>query len=80
MTSRSSAPDTILNCGNFTTLDRRKPTASAVAIIDGAFTAVGEEYFADTRIESAVISLIGRGSEIVLRVTRDWRSKTLGVA
>jgi predicted amidohydrolase YtcJ len=41
MTTRSSTPDTILSCGKFTTLDRSKPTASAVAITNGVFTAVG---------------------------------------
>lgn len=36
-----SSPDTILHRGLFTTLDRSNPTASAVAIKDGVFTAVG---------------------------------------
>ncbi|MFK4727332.1 putative amidohydrolase YtcJ [Bradyrhizobium niftali] len=38
-----SAPDTILHRGLFTTLDRSNPTASAVAIKDGVFTAVGHD-------------------------------------
>jgi len=35
--------DVILYRGLFTTLDRSNPTASAVAIKDGLFTAVGDE-------------------------------------
>jgi predicted amidohydrolase YtcJ len=38
-----SSPDLILHTGLFTTLDRRSPSASAVAIKDGAFIAVGRE-------------------------------------
>ena len=38
-----SSPDLILHRGLFTTLDRSKPTASAVAIKDGVFTAVGHD-------------------------------------
>ncbi|MFM0553597.1 amidohydrolase [Paraburkholderia sediminicola] len=42
MSSRSTdAPNLILHNGRFTTLDKRKPTAEAVAIGDGVFTAVG---------------------------------------
>jgi predicted amidohydrolase YtcJ len=37
------APDTILYHGLFTTLDRSNPTASAVAIGEGVFTAVGQD-------------------------------------
>jgi predicted amidohydrolase YtcJ len=37
------APDTILYHGLFTTLDRSNPTASAVAISEGVFTAVGQD-------------------------------------
>src|SRR5882762_1302274 len=37
-----NAPDTILHRGLFTTLDRSNPTASAVAIADGRFLAVGQ--------------------------------------
>ncbi|MGA2994994.1 amidohydrolase [Bradyrhizobium sp.] len=38
-----STPDLILHHGLFTTLDRSNPTASAVAIKDGVFTAVGSD-------------------------------------
>jgi predicted amidohydrolase YtcJ len=41
MTSETREPDLILHHGLFTTLDRSNPTASAVAIKDGKFTAVG---------------------------------------
>ncbi len=40
----TSAPDLILHRGLFTTLDRSNPTASAVAITDGRFTAVGHDH------------------------------------
>src|SRR6201996_1782441 len=40
----SPAPDLILHRGLFTTLDRSNPTASAVAIKDGVFTAVGQDH------------------------------------
>jgi predicted amidohydrolase YtcJ len=36
-------PEAILYRGRFTTLDRSNPTASAVAIRDGVFTAVGDD-------------------------------------
>src|SRR6204780_5335503 len=39
----TDAPDLILHRGLFTTLDRGNPTASAVAIKDGVFTAVGHD-------------------------------------
>ena len=39
----TEAPDLILHRGLFTTLDRANPTASAVAIKDGRFTAVGRD-------------------------------------
>src|SRR6202012_4255339 len=39
----SPAPDLILHRGLFTTLDRSNPTASAVAIKDGLFTAGGRD-------------------------------------
>ncbi len=45
MTAASTlAPDLILHRGLFTTLDRANPTASAVAITDGKFTAVGRDH------------------------------------
>ena len=37
----TAGPDLILHRGQFTTLDRTNPTASAVAIGDGRFTSVG---------------------------------------
>jgi predicted amidohydrolase YtcJ len=39
-----SSPNLILHRGLFTTLDRTDPTASAVAIKDGVFTAVGHDH------------------------------------
>ena len=39
----AQAPDLILHRGLFTTLDRANPTASAVAITGGKFTAVGRD-------------------------------------
>jgi predicted amidohydrolase YtcJ len=41
MTAQPHAPDLILHSGLFTTLDRLNPTASAVAVKDGLFTAAG---------------------------------------
>jgi predicted amidohydrolase YtcJ len=38
-----AAPDVILHRGSFTTLDPSNPTASAVAIRNGVFTAVGDD-------------------------------------
>ena len=49
--------DLILHSGLFTTLDRSNPTASAVAVKDGVFTAVG-------RTED-VIRLAGSGTRII---------------
>ncbi len=43
MSATLQAPDLILHRGQFTTLDRRNPTATAVAIRDGVFTAVGRD-------------------------------------
>src|SRR5437879_9202316 len=39
----TAAPDLILHHGVFTTLDRANPTASAVAVRDGKFLAVGND-------------------------------------
>ncbi|MBB3177541.1 amidohydrolase [Variovorax sp. Sphag1AA] len=39
--TQPGTPDLILHNGRFTTLDRAKPTASAVAIAEGRFTQVG---------------------------------------
>src|SRR5271168_4285183 len=44
MMNSKAAPDLILHRGLFTTLDRSNPTASAVAIKDGAFSAVGRDH------------------------------------
>jgi predicted amidohydrolase YtcJ len=43
MTSHQDAPDMIILNGRFTTLDKSKPTATAVAIKDGIFIAVGDD-------------------------------------
>jgi predicted amidohydrolase YtcJ len=43
MNAQIATPDLILHRGLFTTLDRSNPTASAVAVKDGAFTAVGSD-------------------------------------
>ena len=43
MTAPATAPDLILHRGLFATLDRANPTASAVAITVGKFTAVGHD-------------------------------------
>src|SRR6202035_3753401 len=52
-----SPPDLILHRGLFTTLDRANPTASAVAIKDGVFTAVGRD--------ADVLSLASRDTKVV---------------
>ena len=41
MNTSAKTPDLILHNGRFTTLNRANPTASAIAIKDGKFTAVG---------------------------------------
>ena len=41
MNTSAKNPDLILHNGRFTTLNRANPTASAIAIKDGKFTAVG---------------------------------------
>ena len=43
MNSTPSSPDLILHHGRFATLDRTQPTASAVAITNGRFVAVGQD-------------------------------------
>lgn len=53
----TSAPDIILHRGLFTTLDRSNPTASAVAIADGRFVAVGHDH--------DVMKLAGPSTKIV---------------
>src|ERR1700758_5293940 len=52
-----AAPDIILHRGLFTTLDRSNPTASAVAIKDGVFTAVGSD--------SNVMKLAGPSTKVI---------------
>src|SRR5277367_600720 len=56
-------PDLILHHGKFTTLDRSNPVASAVAIADGKFSAVGrdEEVMPLAGANTRVIDLKGRG-------------------
>ena len=56
------APDLILHRGLFTTLDRSNPTASAVAISNGRFTAIGSdrEIVAQAGPDTAVIDLGSR--------------------
>ena len=57
-----TAPDLILHHGRFTTLDRSNPAASAVAITDGKFTAVGrdEDVVPLAGANTRVIDLKGR--------------------
>jgi predicted amidohydrolase YtcJ len=43
MTTSHPVPDLVLRNGRFTTLDRAKPIASAVAIREGKFVAVGDD-------------------------------------
>jgi predicted amidohydrolase YtcJ len=57
MSTGSDAPDLILHSGLFTTLDRSNPTANAVAIKNGVFTAVGRG--------EEVIPLAGRSTRII---------------
>jgi predicted amidohydrolase YtcJ len=52
-----SAPDIIFRRGFFTTLDRTNPAASAVAIKDGVFTAVGPD--------NEVMKLAGPSTKII---------------
>jgi predicted amidohydrolase YtcJ len=52
-----STPDLILHHGLFTTLDRGNPSASAVAIKDGAFIAVGHD--------TEVMKLAGPSTKVV---------------
>jgi predicted amidohydrolase YtcJ len=62
MTSATNAPDLILHRGLFTTLDRSNPTADAVAVKNGKFTAVGrsEDVLRLAGTETRVIELGGR--------------------
>ena len=62
MTTETGAPDLILHRGLFTTLDRSNPTASAAAIKDGKFTAVGrsEDVLPLGGPSTSIIDLKGR--------------------
>jgi predicted amidohydrolase YtcJ len=62
MSSETSTPNLILTRGRFTTLDRSRPTANAVAIKDGKFLAVGrdEDVMRLAGVETTVIDLEGR--------------------
>ncbi|MGN7738343.1 amidohydrolase family protein, partial [Ensifer sp. 22564] len=53
----SMTPDLILHNGLVTTLDRANPTASAVAIKDGKFLAVGDE--------RTIMALAGPGTQVI---------------
>jgi hypothetical protein len=62
MNQSTTAPHLILHRGRFTTLDRSNPTASAVAIKDGKFSAVGtdDEIMPLAGPNTRVIDLKGR--------------------
>jgi predicted amidohydrolase YtcJ len=62
MSSETSTPNLILMRGLFTTLDRSRPTANAVAIRGGKFVAVGsdEDVMRLAGVETTVIDLKGR--------------------
>src|SRR5215468_9501269 len=57
-----NAPDTICHRGLFTTLDRSDPAATAVAVKNGVFTAVGrdDEVMALAGPSTRIIDLKGR--------------------
>src|SRR5258708_2294422 len=57
MTSHQDAPDLILLNGRFTTLDKSKPTATAVAIKDSKFIAVGGD--------SEILPLAGEATQVI---------------
>src|SRR5579862_5462522 len=57
MTTEQGVPDFILHSGLFTTLDRSNPSASAVAIKDGKFLAVGRD--------ADVLALAGAGTRSI---------------
>jgi predicted amidohydrolase YtcJ len=56
-TTTTEAPDLIFHHGRFTTLDRTKPEASAVAIRNGIFTAVGDD--------AEVLPLAGPATKVI---------------
>src|SRR5215472_16825200 len=57
MSSSNTTPELILHRGLFTTLDRANPTATAVAITDATFSAVGRDH--------DVMSLPGEKTKII---------------
>src|SRR5579862_7573366 len=57
MTTEQGVPDFILHSGLFTTLDRSNPSASAVAIKDGKFLAVGRD--------AEVMALAGAATRVI---------------
>ena len=57
MDSSNTTPELILHRGLFTTLDRANPTASAVAITDGKFSAVGRD--------NDVMKLAGKETKVI---------------
>src|SRR6202007_1719204 len=57
MDSSKRPPELILHRGLFTTLDRANPTATAVAITDGKFSAVGRD--------NDVMKLAGKRTKII---------------
>jgi predicted amidohydrolase YtcJ len=57
MSNHSTTPDLILHAGRFTTLDPSNPSAEAVAVNDGIFTAVGRE--------AEIMPLAGRNTEVI---------------
>jgi len=57
MSTTGSQPDLILHNGRITTLDRSNPSATAVAIADGRFVAVGSD--------ADVMRLAGRATQVV---------------
>ncbi|PCE33445.1 amidohydrolase [Burkholderia ubonensis] len=63
-TSSAKSPDLILRNGRFTTLNPSRPTASAVAITDGVFSAVGDDHevMALAAGRTEVVDLGGRGA------------------
>ena len=62
MTALATAPDLILHRGLFATLDRTNPSATAVAIKNGVFTAVGRDadVMALATRDTRIIDLKGR--------------------
>jgi predicted amidohydrolase YtcJ len=57
MNTSAKSPDLILHNGRFTTLNRANPTASAIAIKDGKFTAVGDN--------ADIMSLAGTATKVI---------------